>query len=268
MRLFLKSKPLFISFIFLLQPLIHFHCIILIQPTQTPLYVHLPNQTNFKPSEDEDEITSPSIKSPTDQNLSNTNPTQARALLAQKAKPQFQNQSKVVQKLQSVSDQPFHLRASISTQDFDEIELSEKSDDEDQNQFLPSSFTSLTNHQSIKSRSFSQNISSISSFKSGPFSAASFALGLTDPSKPKTSPPSNQTNHGFQKSHQENKLSSSSLLSNTGVNPRDNSTHLATVLCMSRELTQTNQSEPSINSNPIKTFSSFKPMKSDENLSL
>ncbi|MBW0520971.1 hypothetical protein O181_060686 [Austropuccinia psidii MF-1] len=276
-------------------------------PTNSNSSSRSPSKSNqFQPSEDEDEITSPSIKSPTDWNLSNTNPTQARALLAQKAKTQSQNQSKVMQKLQSVSDQPLHLRASISTQDFDEIELSEESDDEDQNQFLPSSFNSLTNHQSIKSRGRSQSthinlhqsnshsnlhpsqnsldpskliqptqlsrrssdISSISSFKSGPFSAAAFALGLTDPSKPKLSPPSNQTNHGFQKTHQANKLSSYSLLSDTGVNPRDHSTPLATVLRMSRELTQTNQSEPSINSNPIKTSSSFKPIKSDETLSI
>ncbi|MBW0473618.1 hypothetical protein O181_013333 [Austropuccinia psidii MF-1] len=180
-----------------------------------------PSKSNqFQPSKDEDKMTSPSIKSPTDWNLSNTNPTQARAFLAQKAKTQSQNQSKVTQKLQSVSDHPLHLRASIRTQDFDEIELSEESDDEDQNQFLTSSFNSLTNHQSINSRGCSQS----------PFSAAEFALGLTDPSKPKFSPPSNQTNHEFQKSHQANKLSSSSLLSDPGINPRDHSTPLATVL--------------------------------------
>ncbi|MBW0463677.1 hypothetical protein O181_003392 [Austropuccinia psidii MF-1] len=105
-------------------------------PTNSNSSLHSPSKSNqVQPSEDEDEMTSLSIKSPTDWNLSNTNPTQARDLLAQKAKTESQNQSKVMQKLQSLSDQPLHLRTSISTQDFDEMELSEKSDDEDQNQF-------------------------------------------------------------------------------------------------------------------------------------
>ncbi|MBW0536337.1 hypothetical protein O181_076052 [Austropuccinia psidii MF-1] len=161
-------------------------------PTSSNSSLRSPSKLNqFQPSKDEDKMTSPSIKSPTDWNLSNTNPTQARAV---------------------------------------------ESDEEDQNKLLTSSFNSLTNHQSIKSCGRSQS-THINLHQSNSHSNLHPFQNCLDPSKL------------IQPTH---------LLSNPGVDPRDHSTPFTTVLLMSRELTKTNQSEPSTNSGPIKTSSSFK----------
>ncbi|KAH9473155.1 hypothetical protein MJO28_001017 [Puccinia striiformis f. sp. tritici] len=191
----------------------------------------------------------------------NSNPAQARALLAQKA--QADSYSSVIDRLKSAALNQNHLthRSSLSSlvsvPGIGDIELSEESGSEDDHRHFPRSRSSTlagppdkqpnnnNNNNTPISPSFSsapklnsQPSSSDSSrqtaFKPGPFSAAALALGLTKEN-------SNEKEKAFKKTHQTQKPSSSSILSDMGIDLRElnlSSAPVASTLRMSRESSQ------------------------------
>ncbi|KAA1124965.1 polar growth protein [Puccinia graminis f. sp. tritici] len=212
-----------------------------------------------------------------------SNPAKARAILAQKAQADSQHShSIVIERLKSASNQiyPNHrtsLNSLVSVPGIGDIELSEESgsedddDDDDDDDPKPTAHPSTTRSRSStiaagtdrttnKSNSSLQQrptspthpsapkltsqLSSDSSrptaFKPGPFSAAAIALGLTGSPKEKDK----DKHSSFQKGHQPQKPSSSSILSDMGLDLRDHfnlaSAPVASTLRMSRESSQFN----------------------------
>ncbi|KNZ53671.1 uncharacterized protein VP01_316g11 [Puccinia sorghi] len=203
-----------------------------------------------------------------------SNPAQARAILAQKAQADSYNNSHamVMEKLKSASNQfhPTHrtsLNSLVSVPGIGDIELSEESDSEDDdhdsldNHGIPpsgSSTLATTDIQASNSKSTqlkpisptfhpsapklthrqSSDCARQTAFKPGPFSAAAIALGLTGSPKDKDK----EKNTSFQKGHHHQKPSSSSLLSDMGLDLREHfnlvSAPVASTLRMSRESSQ------------------------------
>lgn len=221
-----------------------------------------------KPSKEVDDDTESSHIQP------HSNPAQARAILAQKAQADSYNNSHamVMEKLKSASNQfhPTHrtsLNSLVSVPGIGDIELSEESDIEDddhdslgKHRISPSRSSTLVTTDTQASKSKSTQLKPISptfhpsapklsqqqssdcarqtAFKPGPFSAAAIALGLTGSPKDKDK----DKNSSFQKGHHHQKPSTSSLLSDKGLDLREHfnliSAPVASTLRMSRESSQ------------------------------